>query len=854
MTSISGGISFTGLGSNDLDYSAIIEQEKSVKSIPKKRLEAWKSDWQLRYDAFDELLTNIQTLQTKLGDLNSINNFLQKKSTSSNQDVATITASAQAADGTYSIDVKSLASNAVLTTNHIFSSKKDVITGTASNSVFSYDYKGKTYTLQIPENCELDYLVTKINGDQNNPGVTASLLKTGGGYVFQLQGKETGEEATLSINSATNLPMFTTDTSKTSYKITKSPEWSGNGSEVINDTGREYSFSFEDGQGNKAEVKLKYGETVDDLVTKLNNLQDVTASLETDASGTRLKLAIANGTVTNVVAPDLAAFGLDTFDSNGLSGVIPPDPDPNVATIGQRQLNTEGDITKKFRYNKEDGTSFSVPILPNDTVNDLVRKINEKYDNHNDPTKPPSTGIKAKLVTENGKSYLQLEEKDGKAVKIGTNTLTFTELNQSAQWQEGVETITGADDIGWHERKSQDAVFTINGSDKEFTSESNSLTEVFSGAEVTLHSVGKSQFTVATSTEETKNKVQEFMDAYNEMLTAFDKVSKYDEDKEVKSRGTSKDENGNYVIDFSSQFAYQKGGVLTGNYGVQTVLSDIKQMVVGKGAGFRSMNNADDVYGDRFISLSAIGIIADSDEGSPTFGQLRFMTDDERVEKGGSDSAINPYKTFEMALAEDPEATLAILVGSSGTTDDYRFSYEGSIGGSLGAKAGTYKVEYTISTPGVRPDFIMVDGVKANLDTTTKTYVPASGSAAGVEIAINDGLDVVGTVSGNLRIKQGKIPQLVAKLKQELHDEPVPSDGKYLPGHTRGSLVVLKANYKTIMENIQKKIDTETTRLQNWETRERSKYARLDTLLGQYNNQMSSNSASLSSLNSGSDS
>lgn len=844
MTSISGGISFSGLGSGDLDYSAIIKQEKSIKEIPKKRLEAWKSDWQLRYDAFDELLTNIQTLQTKLGDLSSINNFLQKKSTSSNQDVATITASAQAADGTYSIDVKSLASNAVLTTNHIFSSKKDVVTGTASSSVFSYDYKGKTYTMQIPENCELDYLVTKINGDQNNPGVTASLLKTGGGYVFQLQGKETGEEATLSINSATNLPMFTTDTSRTSYKITKSAEWSGNGSEVINDTGKEYSFSFEDGQGNKAEVKLNYGETVDDLVTKLNNLQDVTASLETDASGTRLKLAIANGTVTNVVVdPKLNQFGLNTFDSNGLSGVV--STDTNTTAAGKTILNTEGDATKKFRYRKEGEAAFSfVYIDPNDTVNDLVTKINNNYAN---------TGIRAKLVSENGESYLQFEENDGKKIEIGSNTLTLPELNHvGTQWQEGIETITGADDIGWHNRKPQDAVFTINGSDREFTSESNSLTEVFSGAEVTLHSLGKSQFTVATSTEETKNKVQEFMDAYNEMLTAFDKVSKYDEDKEVKSRGTSKDEDGNYVIDYSSQFAYQKGGVLTGNYGVQTVLSDIKQMVVGKGAGFRSMNNADDVYGDRFISLSAIGIIADSDEGSPTFGQLRFMTDDERVEKGGSDSAINPYKTFEMALTEDPEATLAILVGSSGTTDDNRFSYEGSMGGSLGAKAGTYKVEYTVTTEGTRPDFIMVDGVKANLDTTTNTYVPASGSAAGVEIAIND--LTAGTVSGNLRIKQGKIPQLVAKLKQELHDEPVPTDGKYLPGHTRGSLVVLKANYKTIMENIQKKIDTETTRLQNWETRERSKYARLDTLLGQYNNQMSSNSASLSSLNSGSDS
>ena len=242
MTSISGGISFSGLGSGGLDFEAMISQEKTIKEIPKKRLEAWQADWKLRYDAFDKLLTSVQTLSDKLSKLSSINTFLQKKTSSTNASVGTVTANANAADGTYAIDVKQLATNAVLTSNHVFSSKKDIVTGAAQPPVFSYDYKGKTYSLSIPENCELDYLVTKINGDQNNPGVTASLLKTGNGYVFQLQGKETGANADLSINSATNLPAFSvspTSSSTLTSGLVTGPD------AVLTD--KEASFTYSDG-------------------------------------------------------------------------------------------------------------------------------------------------------------------------------------------------------------------------------------------------------------------------------------------------------------------------------------------------------------------------------------------------------------------------------------------------------------------------------------------------------------------------------------------------------------------------------------------------------------------------------
>jgi flagellar hook-associated protein 2 len=53
--------------------------------------------------------------------------------------------------------------------------------------------------------------------------------------------------------------------------------------------------------------------------------------------------------------------------------------------------------------------------------------------------------------------------------------------------------------------------------------------------------------------------------------------------------------------------------------------------------------------------------------------------------------------------------------------------------------------------------------------------------------------------------------------------------------HTGGALEVLKRNYATIMQNIDKKIEREQARLTIWERTQKLAFSRLDTLLSQYN-------------------
>ena len=825
MTSISGGISFSGLGSGGLDFEAMISQEKTIKEIPKKRLEAWQADWKLRYDAFDKLLTSVQTLSDKLSNLSSINTFMQKKTSSTNASVGTVTANANAADGTYAIDVKQLATNAVLTSNHVFSSKKDIVTGAAQPPVFSYDYKGKTYSLSIPENCELDYLVTKINGDQNNPGVTASLLKTGNGYVFQLQGKETGANADLSINSATNLPAFSvspTSSSTLTSGLVTGPD------AVLTD--KEASFTYSDGTYQYT-YTLQAGDTAQKLVDSINaGNTNVTASLVKNGSGYSIQLQSADGSAISVDDSDNLNMKWSTAAyTRTWSGTV-------AGTDLLNPKDATGDVD--FAFLDRDGNEVVISLAPGDDVNALVKKINEQRG---------TSGVKAMLVSDGaGGTRLQLEKDDGSAVTVTRNGTSSSALDP-AGWNTDVTPVAS-----WNKRDAQDAIFSVNDLDMEFMSESNTLSEVFAGLEVTLLSTGKTQFTVTTSTEDTKKKVEEFVEAYNDLVKAFQEADNYDEDKTVKTRAASKDEKGNYVIDYSSQFSYQKGGVLTGNYGVQTIMSEIKQLISGRGAGFRPMNDVNDTLGDRYINLSSIGIMVDTDQSSSTFGQLKFLTDEERLTKGGgaSDADKNPYRTLDMALEEDPQAVMDLLVGSGGVSDSPKFSYKGSIGASIAPTPGEYNVSYTVDTAGTPPAFIIVDGVKIMRDDESGSYVVPSGPLGGVEISVDD--LSAGAVSGTLRIKQGKIPQLAAKLKDELRNDPLlkdPETGLYGVNTKRGGLIILKENYKTIMDNIQKKIDQETTRLQTWEKRQRLRYSRLDTLLGSYENIMNSNASALATAN-----
>ena len=58
--SISGSNAMSGLSGMDTNFDTVLAKLKSVESTQIRRLEAWKSDWKLRYEAFGKIIEQVQ--------------------------------------------------------------------------------------------------------------------------------------------------------------------------------------------------------------------------------------------------------------------------------------------------------------------------------------------------------------------------------------------------------------------------------------------------------------------------------------------------------------------------------------------------------------------------------------------------------------------------------------------------------------------------------------------------------------------------------------------------------------------------------------------------------------------------
>ncbi len=123
------------------------------------------------------------------------------------------------------------------------------------------------------------------------------------------------------------------------------------------------------------------------------------------------------------------------------------------------------------------------------------------------------------------------------------------------------------------------------------------------------------------------------------------------------------------------------GSLLTGNYGVQLIGSQLKDVITDLGLGF-TLYDADAKTGDLYSALSQIGITTDADESSSTYGMLILDED-----------------ALDEALAEDPNGVAELFAADyQGESQSGDFSYLSRINGKT--KAGSYKVEITTGADG----------------------------------------------------------------------------------------------------------------------------------------------------------
>lgn len=158
-------------------------------------------------DALKYLQTNLNAFNTYVADLSSPDIFQMLNATSSNESIVAVSAEAGAPVGSYQIESKKLAQAHTLVFDNVFTSTADTITA----GTFSFNVGGQVNEITIDAtNNSLDTLQKYINN--NDLGVTASVINTGAGYQLMLTSDKSGAagEMTFGAGNPAELATYTT--------------------------------------------------------------------------------------------------------------------------------------------------------------------------------------------------------------------------------------------------------------------------------------------------------------------------------------------------------------------------------------------------------------------------------------------------------------------------------------------------------------------------------------------------------------------------------------------------------------------------------------------------------------------
>ncbi|WP_300159098.1 flagellar filament capping protein FliD [Solidesulfovibrio sp.] len=421
-----------------------------------------------------------------------------------------------------------------------------------------------------------------------------------------------------------------------------------------------------------------------------------------------------------------------------------------------------------FKYAYQ-GTTYTVSVGANASLTDLASIIN------NDPN---NAGVKASVVYDGSKYYLQMRGMDtGDAASLiiasnsalsGFGAANFSTITSNASAQLKLD--------GWP-----------TASDAYITRETNTVSDLVSGLTLNLKSTGKVTITTATDTDAVREHIQTFVEQMNTVRTLLQDLTKYDSSS-------------------------QQASILTGNYGLQIIDTQLKTAVAGKGVGF-------DYTEDAFSVLSQLGISTDAEEGSQTEGLL--IIDGDRLNEVLASNASGAAELFAANyLGRTNSSDMALSSYISGTT-----------------KCGTYDVSYTTNASG-KITGATINGHEAIWHSNSNLITGSHGyDEAGLVIKA---IDVsAGTHTGSVSLKQGKTGELVDLLGQ-------------LTNSTDGPLHILDQNYDDITAMIDDKIAFEQRRINTYASNLRKRFAKVDSMLSTYSQMQSQLDSQISQLSSSS--
>lgn len=220
--------------------------------------------------ALSSLRTSLSDFRTALSDLNKLNDgMLQNTATASVEGMAKITTNSNAAKGNYSFFVSQLASAHQSGLTNL--TDDDIANGSGT---LSLNMNGEQLDIDMDGVKSLEELAVAINGNEDNPGVTASVIRTNGELVLMLSSNETGAKNHIDVTMTGSAFANAQETEITTAKDAE--VWIGEEGKGIKVTNDSNTFSnliqgvtLEFNQAHKAgDAALKINVGTDDTATK----------------------------------------------------------------------------------------------------------------------------------------------------------------------------------------------------------------------------------------------------------------------------------------------------------------------------------------------------------------------------------------------------------------------------------------------------------------------------------------------------------------------------------------------------------------------------------------------------------
>jgi len=192
-----------GLASG-IDWQETVELMMQIESMPKVQLEDRKETYETKLEAWQSINTKLLSLKSTMQSMDELDEILSKSGTSSDTDIATVSAEEGAMTGTYSLEVNQLAQSNKWTHTGFTDQNLTPVNDSGGTLVFAYTYAGTEYTVDVPDGTTLVDLAELINEDVDNEEVTATIMNDGGDinpYHLVLTGAS-GADNTIAVSSS----------------------------------------------------------------------------------------------------------------------------------------------------------------------------------------------------------------------------------------------------------------------------------------------------------------------------------------------------------------------------------------------------------------------------------------------------------------------------------------------------------------------------------------------------------------------------------------------------------------------------------------------------------------------------